>query len=235
MLEHYDKSKYEKGTHSLIEDIEAIFVEGKSNKLFYSCFEEIKHIPILTPLDKNQGSCSCGNIKKLIKKNLKWHAILDGDFNTSKTSLDRVYHLNYYSIENIVLIHHPKFKEIKNELQKLINKKGIKNCFNKRYTISKEKGRSDKFEIIESKKIHPHHQQYLKNNITSSLLYIQHMPVKNIIEAFDSFLTSKIDGHKKREYLRELHDKLNNKSLLNLFPEKNHQHYDKLKKLIKKN
>lgn len=64
----YDANKYEKGAQTLLEKNTVIFVEGKSNKLFYAQFNEISHIPVLTPLERNEGTSSCNHIKKLVKK-----------------------------------------------------------------------------------------------------------------------------------------------------------------------
>lgn len=212
-MDNIDIEKYHKGAMALNEGNVIILVEGASNKLFYSKFNEIKHIAIFRPLDLDKGSNSCINIKSLIKENDGWCAILDKDF--QDYTQDRIFNLDYYSLENVVLCHHKKFNELYRDISSLIEK-NVGDYRNKRLTI-KVLDEGKRSEIIILSETHLQFSDYVEKTIVDSVSYLKYMDVKKIVEVFDSLLTTKISGHKKRKYFEELYDELNDKSLLNLF------------------
>lgn len=229
----YDANKYEKGAQTLLEKNTVIFVEGKSNKLFYAQFNEISHIPVLTPLERNEGTSSCNHIKKLVKKNAFWHAILDGDFNLSNILDERVYYIDYYSLENIVLENHSFFEELKYAFERFIDENGLSICQNEIYSIKIDRENST-YEITKHKNIDSQYKNYINSKIKNSSHYIKYMPVKKLICSFDSFLPTKHKGYKKNCYFQNLYNELSNKSLLNLFSNTDNKHYDNFKLLLNK-
>lgn len=211
-MDNIDVEKYHEGAMALNEGNTIILVEGVSNKLFYSKFEEIKHIAIFRPLDLDKGSSNCINIKDLIKNNEGWYAILDKDFQCC--TQDRVFHLDYYSLENVVLCHHKKFNKLYKEIFSLI-KNNMDTYKNKRLTI-KSSGEK-KYDIIILSETHPQFCGYIEKTIVDSISYLKYMDVKKIVEVFDALLAKTIARHKKKKYFEELYDEINDKSLLNLF------------------
>lgn len=216
----FDREKYGKGARALLQDNIVIFVEGKSNQLFYQNFDELKSFSIMLP---EQGGSSCLNIKSEVEKNPNWYCILDKDYLEEQSSFSRVFTLNYYSLENLVLLNHYKFQEIKEELLELINK-DVHNCKFNIYSI--DININDKsYCIVLFKTIDAQYHNHIKNTVKNCENYIQYNSVKKLVEVFDSYLPLKIQKHKKKLYFEELYKELKDKSLQCLF---NNKQYEKL-------
>ena len=84
-----------------------IYFEGECNKKFYANFDFFKKHTLL-----NGNSCS--NIIKKAGNNDNCIGIIDGDFDDSKID-DKIFKIDFYSIENIVVIYHKLFNELKKE------------------------------------------------------------------------------------------------------------------------
>ena len=225
-LDNYNKEKYGHGVLSLNKNTKLIFVEG-NNKLFYSQFEEIKHIPIFRPLDvkdiivehdeHNSFSSDCNNIKKIVSLNSNWHAILDKDFNFDCFSTNRIYYINYYSLENIVLIYHRDFLDLKNIFSSFIDELSLDCYKNNKYKLTHPCYEKSLDELqFSATLIHEQHKQYLDLTIIDCKTYLQFMPVKNIIEKFDGWLKKNKENFKGRNYFNTLYEELQAKNLMQL-------------------
>ena len=78
-----------------------IYFEGKCNKKFYANFNIFKKYTLL-------NGNSCYNIIKKVENNNNCIGIIDGDFDDSKKG-DKIFKIDFYSIENIVVIYHKLF------------------------------------------------------------------------------------------------------------------------------
>ena len=110
MISESDKIKYLQGFEELTENEKWIYVEGKSNGVFYKRYSEFGRLPI-----KSGGSCS--NIIALVKNNKNRFGIIDNDYRLN-FNIDRVYTVNFYSIENISLLFCPILEGLRQEIQK---------------------------------------------------------------------------------------------------------------------
>lgn len=224
----FDREKYGRGAGALLQDNIIIFVEGKSNKLFYQNFDELKSFSIMLP---EQGGSSCSNIKSEIDKNANWYCILDKDYSGEENSHARVFLLNYYSLENIVLLNHPKFMKLQENLIEFMDKQNFDNLKLKLFYIqfNRNEKQNEEFSIMELQNIHTQHYGYINNNVKNYMHYMQYISVKKMIETFDSYLAHKTTNHKRKRYFEELHSKLKDKSLQYLF---NENQYKKLKNTL---
>lgn len=222
-----DKKKYMKGSYVLLNS--GIFVEGKSNKLFYSKFREIK-LPIVTPLDMQCGANNCSNIVKIIRDNpnSKFYGVIDGDFVRDHVLIERIFILNYYSLENLVLLNHNKFSKIKEELENFIIKKGIEYCRLKLFDITFDREKYE-YTIQELNNIQEQHYDIISKRVNTPSDYLKYISVKKLVESFDTYLSIRRDiKHKKRKYFEELYDELSDRSFKALFSEIQHNNIDSI-------
>ena len=232
-LDNFDVGIYSQNAFEMLEGSTIIIVEGMANKLFYRKFEEISHISILTPLElidkgltsSENGSSSCSVIKKLIIENESFYGIIDRDFTNKDLSKRNLFVLDYYSLENIVLLEHKKFEKIKSELIFFLDGKKLNEYKIKLYTLGDIRYGKDSvsYNIKELKEVHNDVHSYIKNTITDVNCYLKYISVKKLIEKFDGCLPCLIKHHQKYKYFEELYDELKDKNILNLFPQTQHQ------------
>ena len=225
-LDNFNRKKYTQGTYSILEGETIILVEGKSNKLFYRKFKEINSIPILVPSDVSSGKpSSCSTIKKLIESNESFYGIIDRDLNNSNLAQNNLFVLNYYSLENIVLLKHKKFERIKSELMSFLNDKDLNEYKFRSYTLCNQIMNIEcpSYNIGELKVFERQFHAYREDTIIDIKCYLQYMSVKDLVEKFDSYLPILNKGHKKNNYFEELYDELEDKSFLNLFSHNQHE------------
>lgn len=237
-LADFDKEKYSQAAYSMLKGDLIIMVEGGANKLFYKEFEEINHIPILVPFDVVNGeysefsssdskkivaSNSCSTIKRLIEKNESFYGIIDGDFMNYKLCNSHLFVLNYYSLENIVLLKHSKFDGIRNDLIRLLNGIELSKYRMSSYTLNINPNEGNASYNIQVKA--NLNEQYCKD-IAEKVIdvedYLQYMPVKDLIRRYDQYLRHLSKEHKKHQYFGELYEELKDKNLLNLFSSSQH-------------
>lgn len=103
-LSNFDSSKY-KDISQKMSGITFLF-EGKVNKKYY------QKIPFFRPFTLDNGG-SCSNIINKVSTSLteNIHGVIDGDF--ERKDIQRIYQIDYYSIENICLIYNDQFKELR--------------------------------------------------------------------------------------------------------------------------
>ncbi|GAA3412607.1 hypothetical protein ACFFNY_32905 [Paenibacillus hodogayensis] len=92
---NYNKEKYNRGKLKLVTQ-PIIYVEGKSNKIFYQQLEEFSDKFI-----DNGGNCS--NIRAKVESQPNSYGIIDHDY--EEISHEKLFPINFYSIENISLIY----------------------------------------------------------------------------------------------------------------------------------
>lgn len=222
----FDREKYGRGAGALLQGNIVIFVEGKSNKLFYQNFDDLKRFSIMLP---EQGGSSCLNIKSKVKENLNWYCILDKDYSDGEDDQLRVFFLNYYALENIVLLNHPKFMVLQEKLIEFMDNQDFNECKLKLLNIqyNRNKRENKEYSIIELGHIHIQYHNYINNIVENHMHYMQYISVKKIIETFDSYLAQKTENHRKRRYFEELYSKLKEQSFKYLF---NDYQYEKIQK-----
>lgn len=231
-LDNFDVEAYSKNMFEMLERSTIIIVEGLANKLFYRKFEEINHVSILTPLElvnkdlasSKYSSSSCSIIKKLIMENESFYGIIDRDFTNKDLSKKNLFVLDYYSLENVVLLEHKKFERIKSELISFLDSKELNEYKIKLYTIGDicYLNNSVSYNIKELRDVHNDFHNYIKNTITDVNCYLKYIDVKELIERFDGCLTCLIKHHHKDKYFEELYDELKDKNILSLFSSNQH-------------
>lgn len=222
-LADFDIEKYSQAAYSMLKGDLIIMVEGSANKLFYKEFEEINHIPILVPFEVVGASNSCYTIKKLIEKNKSFYGIIDGDFMNYKLCNSHLFVLNYYSLENIVLLKHSKFDGIRNDLMRLLNEIEPSEYRMSSYTLKINPNRENaSYDIQVKANLNKEYCKDIAEKVIDVEHYLQYMPVKDLIRRYDQYLKHLSKEHKKHQYFGELYEELKDKNLLNLFSSSQH-------------
>lgn len=165
-----------------------IFTEGKQDRYFYSNFDELVRDFQVHPTDTEH----LGSKNKVIEKTLEspyFFSIVDSDYE-GVHNCSRVWCINYYCIENIILVHSTfDFNHLKSEIISFFknhteNAKYCNLSFSHVCDLSTKK---DIF-IADSEsihdKIHPQYYSYVENYITCENTYLRFGNFKNSIINF---------------------------------------------------
>lgn len=206
-----NKDKYFDGVINLIQNERWIYVEG-NNKFFYQSYNEISHIPMI-------GNKNCSDIISLVTDNINFYGILDLDF-SNNNSIDRVYTINYYSIENLSLLYDKRYFSIKDEVINHINQHSLSLARIHKILVHIDRfpnKRAKKLSLtLDSKKHHSQYHNYINNKILSEILFIQFMDLKRVVEFGASFLRQ-IGRINRIDYIDDLFNKLPNQRISFLF------------------
>ena len=188
-----------------------IYFEGECNKKFYANFDFFKKHTLL-----NGNSCS--NIIKKAGNNNNCIGVIDGDFDDSKID-DKIFKIDFYSIENIVVIYHKLFNELKKEFLHpfFSNHKII------RKHIQVELGNyNQSFKLKFGNLIDNKYHEYINKKINNEDDYVKYMNLKKVVDKFSIYKincrnTNKEDKNIYRKYIETLFDYMNNCNINVLF------------------
>ena len=155
-----------------------IFFEGKTNKKYYQKIELFRKYTL-----DNGGPCS--NIKKIVSQNSKFYGVIDGDFYNENT--DRIYQIDFYSVENIVLIYHGILGF---HLSSLV--KTLKKYFNDeekiRHRLILTRNSEQCFALERELKIDSQFYDYIDETIIDEETFLKYMDLKKIVGSYMSIL-----------------------------------------------
>lgn len=214
-MEPFEELSYYKGAAELTRFEKVIYVEG-NNKFFYQSFSEISKYLII-------GNFNCMDIIEMVKLYDNAHGIVDLDF-TMNCSIDRIYPINYYSIENITLLYDYRYYDIVDKLNELINIYSIETVRQHKYvfqiTRNEERYPSSFDIILHSKKHHEQFSEYINTNIICKSSFLRFMDLKSIVEKSSRYLREK--GHlEKIDYIDNLFEKIPRPKFEKLFGQEN--------------
>lgn len=156
---------------------------------------------------ENGGSCS----KIQTEVNSRCHlgvetiGIIDGDYEIK--SVDNIFQIDYYSIENLVLIHHGQFIDLKNIITKSYYGKFQKEGLKHRVKLSNQR---DNLQIDAGKILKDSEVEYLNGKIDSLQGFIKYVDFKVCILQYVKGVSNDrgIERHWKKQiknYLQDLH------------------------------
>ena len=122
----------------------------------------------------------CVKVRELVKKSPSGViGIVDGDFDDSLEH-EHLFKLDYYSIENVVLIYHKRIRELKENA--LIY---LKNGFDKKYRLSHTRD-GKTITVKKSSRIDSRFDKYVKRKITNEHSDIKYMDLKDFVNSLSS-------------------------------------------------
>ena len=155
-----------------------IFFEEKINKKYYQQITLFRKYTL-----ENGGSCS--DIKNKVSKNNSFYGVIDGDF--VREDLDRIYQIDFYSIENIVLIYHDT---LDSHLENL--RRDLKNHYKKekliRHRLIQNINCSKSFAFEKGSEINLQFYDYIDNKINNEKTFLKYMDLKKIVCSYMIFL-----------------------------------------------
>ncbi|MGA5696767.1 hypothetical protein ACPCHU_19455 [Bacillus bombysepticus] len=209
---NYDREKYNKGKMKLITQ-PLIFVEGNSNKIFYQQLNELKNKII-----ENGGDCI--QIKKRVESQTNCYGIVDHDY--LDHSHEKLFPINFYSVENISLIYIDKLEDLRlsihkyiytNEFEEIILQKPFLKML-----FDKESKRVIDFNIIlTNQKHHDQYKTYITKNIMSETTFMKYKDLKKVVELYIRFY--KLKNSEKINHIFDLAQHLPKKSIEDIFDE----------------
>ncbi|MDU5765256.1 MAG: hypothetical protein E6Z94_01640 [Streptococcus salivarius] len=151
-----------------------IFFEGKTNKKYYQKIELFRKYTLDT------GGPS-SNIKKIVSQNSKFYGVIDGDF--FNENLDRIYQIDFYSIENIVLSYHGILGFHLLSLVELL-KDYFKSEQKIRHRLILTKDSHQCFAIEKELKIDSQFYDYIDEKIIDEETFLKYMDLKKIVGSY---------------------------------------------------
>lgn len=208
----YNRDKFKKGAIALINK-PILYVEGKSNKMFYLQLKEIKDSFSI------QNGGSCGRIKSLVESENNSFGIIDKDYRSFDHP--KLFPINFYSIENISLIYINGLSDFKNMLRNFIDEHGLINAsiHIPLFTINYHPNRRAK-DFVLSLTSDTHEAQfiaYIQENIVCTQTFLQYKDFKKILELYIKY--NKLIGNGKINYITDLSNHLPSKSINHIFLE----------------
>lgn len=151
-----------------------ILFEGKVNKKYY---QKINHFRKYTL----ENGDSCSNIKKRVSNNSLLYGVIDGDF--IEEDLDKIYQIDFYSIENIVLLNH---HALDSQLNVLRN--DLKQYFNKEKTIRhrlvQDETNKNRFVLKKDLEIDSKFHPYIDSKIIDQDSFLRYMDLKKVVNSY---------------------------------------------------
>lgn len=122
----------------------------------------------------------CNKVRELVKRNVSGViGIVDGDFD-DKDEHENLFKIDYYSIENVVLIYHKGVKQLK---ENTLNY--LENNLDKKYRIYHTRD-GENITIKKSSRIDSRFDSYVRRKIIDKFSYIRYMDLKNYVNSFSS-------------------------------------------------
>ncbi|WML50168.1 hypothetical protein RCG23_10270 [Neobacillus sp. PS3-34] len=206
---NFDKEKYNRGKLKLVTQ-PIIYVEGKSNKIFYQQLEELQNKFI-----ENGGNCSV--IKTKVESQPNSYGIVDHDY--AEICHEKLFPINFYSIENISLIYINKFNHLNEIIVEYIKEHGIElaRIHIPRLIINYEENRRVKDYNLDltSEKHQDQYIDYIENKIVCDTSFMRYKNLKKIVELYIKFIKNKYS--ERINYITDLVDFLPSKSIEDIF------------------
>lgn len=209
---NYDKEKYNRGKLQLVTQ-PIIYVEGETNKIFYQQLEELSDKFI-----ESGGNCSA--IKAKIESQSNSYGIIDHDY--VEVSHEKLFPINFYSIENISLIYIGKFGHLIEMIADFVKEHGVEKVrihipqliinYEENGEIIRVK---DYHVVLTSEKHHDQYMNYIENNIVCDDTFMRFKNLKKIVELYVKFVKNKYSD--RINYITDLIDHLPTKSIEFLF------------------
>lgn len=122
----------------------------------------------------------CNKVRELVKRNVSGViGIVDGDFD-DKDEHENLFKLDYYSIENVVLIYHKGVKQLK---ENTLNY--LENNLDKKYRIYHTRD-GENITIKKFSRIDSRFDSYVRRKIIDKFSYIRYMDLKNYVNSYSS-------------------------------------------------
>ncbi|MED3396729.1 MULTISPECIES: hypothetical protein [Bacillus cereus group] len=207
---NYDREKYDRGKSKIITQ-PIIFVEGRSNKIFYQQLNELKDKFI-----ENGGNCT--QVKEKVESQNNYYGIVDHDY--LEHSHEKLFPINFYSVENIALIYINELEDLRVSIRKYIETNELKAIIlhkpHLEIFFDKESKRVKEFNIILTKqKHHDQYGKYITNNILSEITFMKYKDLKKVVELYVKFY--KLKNGEKINHIFDLAKHLPAKSIEEIF------------------
>lgn len=167
-------------------NIPIIYVEGKSNKIFYEQLRELENTFV-----QNGGSCI--DIKKKVLSEKNSFGIVDHDYENNFH--EKLFPIDYYSIENISLIRMEEFNELRTSIQQHINQHNIESARIHKCTsniIRDKDKRPINFKVeLSAVKHHIQYENYINSKIISANSFFKYKDIKIVVEKYIGFYKEK--------------------------------------------
>lgn len=199
-----------------------IYFEGKCNKKFYANFNIFKKYTLL-----NGNSCS--NIIKKVENNNNCIGIIDGDFDDSKRG-DKIFKIDFYSIENVVIIYHKLFNELKKEFLHpfFSSHKIIRN-----HIQVESDNYNQCFKLKPGNPIDNKYHEYINKKIDNKDDFIRYMNLKKVVDKFSIYKINCINTNKEdkkiyRKYIETLFNYMNDSHISEIFSNSEYKRINKV-------
>jgi hypothetical protein len=204
----YEKDKYNNGARSLLKFDKVFLIEGELSKPFYQNLPEICKYTI-----KNGGSCN--SIKEEVKKYDNYYGIIDNDYNDfSVITHERIFRIDYYSIENIVLNEHPEYHSLKEKILNLVVSSNFGEIVIRKLKlriIRNQNNKAEEVEILFTDCFHYQYHKFLKEQINKNN-YLKYIDLKECVITYMIFI-HEVKGNFKFKHLLELNKMIKTNSL----------------------
>lgn len=185
-----------------------LFVEGYLDSLFYSKFKETFSFVL------HYDSSGVSDLLRLHGEHENSYAIIDRDY-TESYNIPRVYCIDFYSIENIILKHHKLFDNLKKRLEKInlsyfINRDYI-------YNIEVFIDDQDGINILRGTTIHEQYKSYILKKINDNDKFLKYFNLKKIVNAFKKKTARKNKKLSKLFHVLDLYEGESFASIYDLF------------------
>ncbi len=223
----YNRDKFKKGAIALVNK-PILYVEGKSNKMFYLELDEIKDFFLI------QNGGACGHIKTLVESEDNSFGIIDKDYRNLEHP--KLFQINFYSVENISLIYIEDLINLKEILKEFFIEHGLADVsihipFLKINYHSNRRAKD--FTLSLTPKTHDaQFISYIQQNIICGETFLKYKDLKKIVELYVKYL--KLKGKGKLNYITDLADHLPSKSIEHIFVEHVLDKIQKVKSKISK-
>ncbi|MFL0533161.1 hypothetical protein [Bacillus anthracis] len=208
---HYDKDRYYKIVKEVV-NVPTIYVEGECNKIFYQQLIELEGMLI-----ENGGSCI--DIKQKILREENSFGIVDHDYEENFD--EKLFPIDFYSLENVSLIHIKELEALKVSINEYLNRYNIERarvhkC--KFVIIRNEEKRPINFNIeLLDKKHHNQFERYINSRIISEDNFLQYKDIKLLVENYIRFYREY--SGVQLNYLTDLTNSLKYASVTEIFDE----------------
>ncbi|MGJ9458519.1 hypothetical protein [Oceanobacillus sp. CF4.6] len=206
----YNREKYNRGKMKLVTQ-PIIYVEGRTNKIFYQQLKELKDKFI-----DNGGNCI--QIKEKVESQSNSYGIVDHDY--LDINHERLFPIDFYSVENISLTYIEELDDLRDSIIKYIKENKIEvvrlHKPHLKICLDKEIKRVTNYhiELTDIK----HHEQYIKyisKSIISDCTFIKYKDIKKMVEQYVKFYNAKFSV--KINYIIDLAGYLPSKSINVIF------------------
>lgn len=187
-----------------------IYVEGRSNKVFYQQLIELN--------DKfvdNGGSCI--DINRKVDSENNSYGIVDHDY--SEINHEKLFPINFYSLENISLIYIQELDDLRESIEKYIIENTLKTVSIHKADFKMYHDKTKRVKgyhiILSSRKHHDQFNEYILNKIVCEKTFMRYKDIKKVVEQYIKFYKSKYSV--KVHHIIDLAEYLPSKSIKHIF------------------